>query len=156
MGGGVGSENWDWRGQQVRAGSVLSATIRSWALSSGHRKALEGWWVEKWHGQILILEVSPWLQCWEEFHEAILEAESWVTRIFLQSRGEICACSVAQSCLTLCDPLDCSPPCSSVHGILQARVLEWVAISSSRGSSQPRDQNSISYVFCICRQVLYH
>ena len=43
----------------------------------------------------------------------------------------------AQSCLTLCDPMDCSPPGSSVHGIFQARTLEWVAISSSQGSSQP-------------------
>ena len=42
---------------------------------------------------------------------------------------------VAQSCLTLCDPVDCSPPDSSIHGILQARILEWVAISFSRGSS---------------------
>ena len=47
---------------------------------------------------------------------------------------------VAQSCPTLCDPTYCSPPGSSVHGILQARILEWVAISFSRGSSQPRDQ----------------
>ena len=46
---------------------------------------------------------------------------------------------VAQSCPNLCDPMDCSPPVSSVHGILQARVLEWVAVSFSRGSSQPRD-----------------
>ena len=46
-------------------------------------------------------------------------------------------CSVAQSCLTLYDPVDCSPPGSSVHGILQARILEWVAVSSSRGSSRP-------------------
>ena len=46
---------------------------------------------------------------------------------------------VAQSCLTLCDPMDYSPPGSSVHGILQARILEWVAISISRGSSRPRD-----------------
>ena len=45
------------------------------------------------------------------------------------------ACTVTQSCLTLCDPLDCSLPGSSVHGIFQARILEWVAISSSRGSS---------------------
>ena len=45
---------------------------------------------------------------------------------------------VAQSCPTLCDPMDCSLPGSSVHGILRARVLEWVAISFSRGSSQPR------------------
>ena len=49
-----------------------------------------------------------------------------------------------QSCLTLCDPMDYSPPGSSVHGILQARTLEWVAMPSSRGSSQPRDQNQIS------------
>ena len=44
---------------------------------------------------------------------------------------------VAQSCPSLCDPVDCSPPGSSVHGILQARILEWVAISFSRESSQP-------------------
>ena len=53
---------------------------------------------------------------------------------------------VAQSCLTLCDPMDYSPPGSSVHGILQARILEWVAISFSRGSSQPRDQTGISCI----------
>ena len=45
------------------------------------------------------------------------------------------ACLFAQSCPTLCSSMDCSPPGSSVHGILQARILEWVAISSSRGSS---------------------
>ena len=49
-------------------------------------------------------------------------------------------CMHAESCLTLCDPMDCSPPGSSVHGILQARILEWAAISSSRGSFQPRDR----------------
>ena len=46
---------------------------------------------------------------------------------------------IAQLCPTLCDPMDCSPPDSSVPGIFQARVLQWVAISFSRGSSQPRD-----------------
>ena len=65
-------------------------------------------------------------------------------------------CSVTQLCLTLCDPLDCSPPGSSVHGILQARILEWVAISSSRGSSWPRDWTHISYVSCTGRWILYH
>ena len=51
-------------------------------------------------------------------------------------RGLMCVvCSVAQSCLNLGDPMDCSPPGSSVHGILQARTLEWVAMPSSRGSS---------------------
>ena len=46
---------------------------------------------------------------------------------------------VTKSCLTLCDPMDYSPPGSSVHGILQARILVWVAMPFSRGSSQPRD-----------------
>ena len=50
----------------------------------------------------------------------------------------------AQSCPTLCGPMDCSPPGSSVHGISQARTLEWVANSSSRGSSRPRDQTHVS------------
>ena len=56
----------------------------------------------------------------------------------------MCVCSVAQSCLTLCNPMDYSPPGSSVRGILQARILEWVAISYSRGSSQPRERTCIS------------
>ena len=51
---------------------------------------------------------------------------------------------VAQLCLTLCDPMDCSSPGSSVHGILQARILEWVAVSFSRESSQPRDWTQVS------------
>ena len=51
---------------------------------------------------------------------------------------------VAQSCPTLCDPMDCSLPGSSVPGILQARILEWVAISFSRGSSRPRDRTQVS------------
>ena len=62
-------------------------------------------------------------------------------------------CSVAQSSPTLWNPMDCSPPGFSVHGILQARTLEWVAIPFSRGSSWPRDQTCIS---CIGRWVLYH
>ena len=53
---------------------------------------------------------------------------------------------VTQSSLTLCDPMDCSPPGYSVHRILQARILEWVAISFSRGSSQPRDQTQVSHL----------
>ena len=56
----------------------------------------------------------------------------------------VCVRSVTQLCLTLCDPMDCSLPGSSIHGILQVRILEWVVISFSRGSSQPRDQTFIS------------
>ena len=61
-------------------------------------------------------------------------------------------CEVAQSCLTLYDPMDCNLPGSSVHGILQARVLERVPISFSRGSSWPRNRTWVSH---IARQTLY-
>ena len=63
-----------------------------------------------------------------------------------------CVCVLTQLCLTLCDPMDCSPPGSSTHGIIQARILEWVAISSSKGSSWPRDWPCIC---CIGRWILY-
>ena len=56
------------------------------------------------------------------------------------------------SCVRLCDPMDSSLPGSSVHRISQARILEWVAISFSRGSPPPRDRNCISSVSCIGRQ----
>ena len=62
----------------------------------------------------------------------------WLTYFFRILYIGMCAKSL-QSCLTLCNPLDCSPPGSSVHGILQARILEWVAMPFSRGSSQPKD-----------------
>ena len=63
----------------------------------------------------------------------------------------LCYAKSLQSCPTLCDPMDCSPPDSSVQGILQVRILEWVAISSSRGSSRPRDWTGIS---CVGRWIL--
>ena len=69
-----------------------------------------------------------------------------ITRNYVsKSFGKKCVL-VAQSCPTLCDPMDCSPPGFSVHGIFQARILEWIAISFSKGTSQPRDQ---TLVFCI-------
>ena len=62
----------------------------------------------------------------------------------------MCVCVVlglvTQSSPTLSESMDCSPPGSSVHGILQARILEWVAMLSSRGSSQPRDQTQVSRI----------
>ena len=61
-----------------------------------------------------------------------------------------------QSCPTLCNPMEGSPPGSSVRGILQARILEWVVMPSSRGSSWPRDRTCVSHVSCIGRQVLYY
>ena len=65
-------------------------------------------------------------------------------------------CVCAQLCLPFCSPQDCNLPASSVHGIFQTRILEWVAISSSRGSSQLRGQTCISYASCIGRRPLCH
>ena len=61
-----------------------------------------------------------------------------------------------QLCPTLCSPVDRGAWRATIHGILQARILERVAMPSSRGSSQPRDQTHVSYVSCIDRQILYH
>ena len=66
--------------------------------------------------------------------------------------SDVCVKSLSQ--FPLWDPMDCSLPGSSVHGIFQARILEWVAIPFSRGTSQPRDQTHISYVSCIGRWIL--
>ena len=62
------------------------------------------------------------------------------------STAAAAAAKSLQSCLTLCDPMDGSPPGSPVPGILQARTLEWVAISFSKGFSQPRDQTQVSCI----------
>ena len=69
------------------------------------------------------------------------------------TRTRVCVC--VHNCVWFCNYIDCSSPGSSVHGILQARILEWVAISSSRGSSWPRDQTQVSCVSCISKWSLY-
>ena len=77
----------------------------------------------------------------------------WIKlKLLVQSTGIIC-CLVAKSCLFLYNPVDCSVPGSSVHGVSKAKILELVAISFSKGSSQPRDRTCVS---CIGRQNLYH
>ena len=76
----------------------------------------------------------------------------WVQPLVMERRSHTCLCSAVQSGQTLCDPTDCSPPGSSVHGTLQTRILDWVAMPSSKRSSSPKDQTSVS---CIGRQILY-
>ena len=72
--------------------------------------------------------------------DSVIGAPSWP-----QPCSQVSESEVAQSCPTLCDPMDCSPAGSSVNGIFQARILEWVAMSFSRGSSRPRDQTWVSH-----------
>ena len=89
-------------------------------------------------GSPALLLLAAWL--WENTvcaHVSLSVSEAVVTRVS-QMLWISCCCLVVQSCLTLCDPVDYSPPGSSVHGILQARMLEWIAMPLSRGSSQPR------------------
>ena len=90
---------------------------------------------------VFIAALFPIPKTWKQ--PKCLSTEEWI------KTGHIYACVCAQSlqsCLTLCNPVDCSPPGSSVYGILQARILEWVATSSSRGSSWPRDWTSSSCI----------
>ena len=74
----------------------------------------------------------------------------WVDRV-----GSQCV-QLLQSCPILCDLMDCHPPGSSVHGILQARILQGVVVPSSRGSFQPRDWTPVSCISCIDRWIPYH
>ena len=74
--------------------------------------------------------------------------DEWIQRMNM--------CGFTQLCLTVWDLRDCSPPSCSVHEIIPARILEWVVILSSGGSSWPRDWTHISCVSCIGRQILYH
>ena len=82
---------------------------------------------------------------WGECEEAGSHFQS-VVKVLRSALGPIESESISQSCPTLCYPIDCNPPSSSVHEILQARILEWVAIPFSRGSSQPRDRTQVSCI----------
>ena len=103
-------------------------------------------------------------------HQLLHLGSGWLLRVVVTDAGkknlqftgqfpdsqEIIVYSVAQSCLTVCNPMDCSLLGSSVHGIFHARILERVAISLSRESSRPMDQTHISWISWIGRQILYH
>ena len=95
-------------------------------------------WPWNWR---LYLKQSRW--CWSEHW--------WSISVTLRAdQPSESVSEVAQSCPTLCDPMDCSLPGSPVHGILQAIVMEWIAISFSRGSSQPRDRTQVSHIVDRC------
>ena len=101
--------------------------------------------------QKLFCEICSAFSCsFDEFVGEKVVSPSYSSAIFLSPPSilfellyDLC-CSVTQLCLTLCDPMDCSLPGSSVRGISQVRILEWVVISFSKGSSQPRDWTQVS------------
>ena len=149
------------------------------AQSLCHKFTARGQWLgpydqSKWkfgnlkdvHFELKFLQCFAFIRnsvCWVSHRKDLYES---IRRPFLQGTYSLkvyvlCVYmmymySVAQFCLTLCNPMDYSLPGSSGHGILQARILEWVAISYSRGSSWLKDQTHVSCVSCTGRQILYH
>ena len=104
------------------------------------------------------------LLCWKIASLGTSPAVQWL-RLHASNTGGTGPCwrtkilhvaGMLNLCPTLCNPMDSSPPGSFIPGIFQAKILEWVATSYSRGSSQTRDWTHVSYISCVGRQVLYH
>ena len=95
------------------------------------------WFIRFHHRRIFHCVCRSLFYCW------------WAFTYFL------CSVAQSQSCLTLCYPMGCSLPGSSVHGIFQTRILGWVAIPFSKVSSQPQDQTWVSCVSCIDKWILF-
>ena len=114
-----------------------------WVPSMGLKDPLEKGMAT--HSSILAWEI-PWTE--EPGGLQSLESQrvghNWVTKHSTAQSIKMNMCFIAQLYLTLCDPMDCRLPGSPVHGILQARILDWVSIPFSRGSSLPRDWTQVS------------
>ena len=123
------------------------------ALTCSHPKLFQHPWIfdsfcatsQIRYGELLL----GWYKVGENLRHVQCGSIAIISPIHKLVEGGVCVHTQSHSC---CNPLDCSPPDSSVRGIFQARTLEWLAMSSSRGSSQPKDQTCIS---CIGRQILY-
>ena len=96
------------------------------------------------------------LTCMSHKNAKRIRAEGFVFLQTIHSPLVVHACSVTKLCPPLCNPMDHSPPGSFVDRIFQARILEWVSISSSQGSSRPKDRTRVSFIACIGRQIFYH
>ena len=113
--------------------------------TDGHEGTFRG--MEMFHSLIVVM--GTWLHTFVKLLELHTQKRGWI--LLYVNSACILLVWVTQSCPTLCGPVDCNPPGSSVHGILQARILEWVAISFSRRFSLPRDW---TWVSCFGRQIL--
>ena len=129
--------------------SVMSNSVTLWAVARRSPPSMGFSRQEYWSGSLCPppgdlpdSEIKPASPAWQVDSLPLSRQGS---PLQATPNGEISVCmSVAQSCLTLCDPTDGSPPGSSVHGILQARILEWVVVPFARGSCQPRDRTLVS------------
>ena len=123
-----------------------------------------GRFLEKWFELCLNnRKICPFQSCnhypWGQNVVWVEMCFNWKSHTNTKKRNARLPCACVLSWFSLVwhgDSMDCSLPGSSVHGILQARVLEWVAMSFSRGLSQPKDRTCISLLSCIGRQILYH
>ena len=122
---------------------MFTAALLTTAKKQKHSKcaSTEEWTNRTWYVYIYTVKYYSAIQR----NEVLIHAITWVTleNIMLSERSEV---KVAQSCPTLCDPMDCSPQAPLPMGILQTRILQWVAMHSSRGSSQPRDRTQVSRI----------
>ena len=141
----------------------------AWLTQAGLGNLIRGW--ESWYLKRIwqqLLERIPWSQIWSNLsvvspiwgsiqsiliriHHLIFSSYHHCVDQAKRPRGSpigysMCMCWVTQWYLALCDTMDCRLPGSSVHGILQARILEWMAGPLSRGSSQPRDPTQVSLI----------
>ena len=126
--------------------------VGSWSLVPPGKPLANGTWCQD--GYHLVVNVRPheyWVShitlVYLEVHEYLLPLGPWSMFSNTYFTNFVyCCCFVAKSCPTICNPMDCRPPGSSVHGFFPARILGWVAISFSRGSSQSRDQAKVSCI----------
>ena len=124
---------------------VILTSTKSWHISKIFRK---------YRNQEFVYSSTSYLFTYGSRDKGVYETE-W-KKTDRRSLGVLSKAQrlCAQSCVTLCEPMDCSPPGSSVHGISQARILEGAAISCPRGSSGPWNLILVSCISCISRQIL--
>ena len=133
---------------------VLLLYVHKWHYMFGQRESQSG---------IMVLLAECQARALSSIPDCYYVASLWGTLVWwVRTTGLHCslpdivthrAPSAAGSCPSLCDPTDCSPSASSVHGIFQAKIMEWVAVSYSRESARPRDWIHVS---CLGRWILYH
>ena len=140
----------------VKTIGPIDGAIKNWFLPQPYKNCNLGGTKTKCEKQSYSAFIRKLKENWKKY--CIYVARKWYVCIYLSesciyTQGDMykkiyssIACNRKSNESTLCNPMDCSPPGSSLHGILQARILEWAAISFSRGSSQPRDQIWVSCI----------